>query len=441
MKRAWASYRKYAWGKDELKPVSNKSHDWLHLGATLIDCLDNLWLMDMKAEFREAQEWVATMDISHAHGISMFETVIRIFGGLLSAFELSREPVFLGKAREVADHMMYAFDVNKNTGIPCTTISFTNKHSCAYPAWAGSSAILAEYGTIQLEFKYLAHHTGEYKYWAVAERPMRLVEGLEKPHGLFPTFINPVSGRWSSQKFTFGALADSFYEYLVKQWLITNKQETYLRKMFDDAMLGMARLLVQRSSPSGLVYIADWTGSSLTHKMDHLACFAGAMLAIGAQDGGRYDAEYMALAEAIGDTCFEMYAHTATGLSPEFVNFQAGRDMVTPRSACFNIGRPEAVETFFVLYYYTRDPKWRNMGWEVFKAFEKHAATPSGWTALPDVESPGRKRDDKMESFVLAETVKYLFLLFAVDDPVPLEKYVFNTEAHPLGRFPPMSRP
>ena len=141
----------------------------------------------------------------------------------------------------------------------------------------------------------------------------------------------------------------------------------------------------------------------------------------------------MALAEAIGDTCFEMYAHTKTGLSPEFVNFVAGQDMLTPRSACFNIGRPEAVETFFVLYYYTRDPKWRNMGWEVFKAFEKYAATPSGWTSLPDVENPGRKRfilhtsyfilhtsyfilhtvenpgrkrDDKMESFVLAETVK-----------------------------------
>ena len=60
-----------------------------------------------------------------------------------------------------------------------------------------------------------------------------------------------------------------------------------------------------------------------------------------------------------------------------------------------------------------------------------HAATGSGWTALPDVDNP-RKHDDKMESFVLAETVKYFYLLFDPDDKVPLDKYVFNTEAHPL---------
>merc|ERR1712083_1140837 len=109
--------------------------------------------------------------------------------------------------------------------------------------------------------------------------------------------------------------------------------------------------------------------------------------------------------------------------------------MQTPRTACFNIGRPEAVETFFVLWYYTRDPKWRDIGWEVFKAFEQHAAMGSGWAALSDVENPKKKRDDKMESFVLAETMKYLFLLFSNDDPIPLEKYVMNTEAHPLERF------
>ena len=71
----------------------------------------------------------------------------------------------------------------------------------------------------------------------------------------------------------------------------------------------------------------------------------------------------------------------------------------------------------------------------MFTAFETHAFTPSGWAALPDVDNPSRDLDDKMESFVLAETMKYLFLLFDSDYPVPLEQYVFNTEAHPLGRI------
>ena len=59
MRRAWAAYRKYAWGADEVKPLSNRSHNWLRLGATLVDCLDNLWIMGMHAEFAEAREWVA----------------------------------------------------------------------------------------------------------------------------------------------------------------------------------------------------------------------------------------------------------------------------------------------------------------------------------------------------------------------------------------------
>ena len=63
-------------------------------------------------------------------------------------------------------------------------------------------------------------------------------------------------------------------------------------------------------------------------------------------------------------------------------------------------------------------------------------AARAGWTALPDVNNPGRKRDDKMESFVLAETLKYIYLLFDPDYPIPLEKYVMNTEAHPLGHIP-----
>ena len=391
MRRAWNAYRNYAWGADEIKPVSNRSHDWLRLGATLVDCLDNLWIMGMMKEFKEAREWVATRLIftNTARSISMFETVIRILGGLLSAYELSKDRMFLTKAQDLADRMMYAFDARGRHGLPCTTISLTAQ-SCAFAQWTGQAAILAEFGTIQLEFKYLAYHTGQRKYWDVVERIMEHLKRVDKPHGLYPVFMSPSSGSWTSPKITLGALGDSFYEYLIKQWLITNKQETYLREMFDDAMVNIAKLLVQKSSPSGYVYIADWSGSSLTHKMDHLACFAGAMYAVGAQDNGKYDEEYMALAAALSETCFRMYSRTKTGLSPEFTTFVRGSDMATPRTASYNIGRPEAAEAWFYMWYYTRDPKWREMGWKVFEAFEKYAATGSGWTALPDVENPIR---------------------------------------------------
>jgi len=389
----------------------------------------------MKEEFRRAQAWVEQhLHFDKAAGISMFETVIRILGGLLSAFELSREQVFLTKAAELGDRLLYAFSKHR-TGLPCTTVSLNGRNQCQFPSWAGSAAILAEYGTMQLEFKYLAYHTGERKYWDAVEKPIKLVQGLNHPKGLYPTFINPNTGTWSSPKLTFGALADSFYEYLVKQWLLTGKTEGWLRDMFDETMLGMAAGLVQRSSPSGYAYIADWTGSTHQHKMDHLACFAPAMLAFGAQDGHKHDAQYMALAARICETCMAMYTRTRTGLAPEYVTFSKGKDMQVPRGGAFNIGRPETAESLYVLWYYTRDPKYREWGWQIFEAFEKHAFTPSGWCSPPDVDNPARKCDDKMESFVLAETMKYLFLLFDVDYPVPLDKYVLNTEAHPLGKI------
>lgn len=350
------------------------------------------------------------------------------------AFELSKERIFLTKAQELADKLLYAFQKHR-TGLPCTTVSLNGRGQCQFTSWSGSAAILAEYGTMQLEFKYLAYHTGEQKYWDAVEKPMKLVQGLPHPKGLYPTFINPNSGTWSSPKLTFGALADSFYEYLVKQWLLTGKKESWLRAMWDETMLGMAGGLLQRSSPSNLAYIADWTGSAHQHKMDHLACFAPAMLAFGAQDGFKHDAEYMALAERICETCMQMYLRTRTGLAPEYVTFAKGKDLQVPRGGAFNIGRPETAESLYVLWYYTRDPKYREWGWHIFEAFERHAFTYSGWCAPPDVDNPGRKCDDKMESFVLAETMKYLYLLFDPDYPIPLEKYVINTEAHPLGKI------
>jgi hypothetical protein len=138
---------------------------------------------------------------------------------------------------------MYSFDRNPTTGLPCTTVSLTSSRTCTYPSWAQSAAILAEYGTMQLEFKYLSHHTGERKYWDAVEKPIRLLQRTSHPHHLYPTFINPKTGRWSSNKITFGALGDSFYEYLIKQWLLTGKQEEWLRAMYDETMVEPTELL------------------------------------------------------------------------------------------------------------------------------------------------------------------------------------------------------
>ena len=99
-----------------------------------------------------------------------------------------------------------------------------------------------------------------------------------------------------------------------------------------------------------------------------------------------------------------------------------------------NIQRPETVESLFVLYRVTRDPVYREWGWEILQAFKRHSKVETGgYATLSNVNSPHPGKENKMETFFLAETLKYLFLLFTDDEDIlPLDKWVFNTEAHPL---------
>ena len=164
--------------------------------------------------------------------------------------------------------------------------------------------------------------------------------------------------------------------------------------------------------------------------MDHLACFVPGMLVLGAQ--GDVAERYLALAKDLSDTCVQMYAGTATGLSPELVNFRDGRDMFTNDRSAHNLLRPEAVESLFYLYRRTGDELYRRQGWAIFQAFEKHCRLPTGYAGVRDVRVVPPVNDDTQQSFFLAETLKYLYLLFSDSHTVDLEQWVFNTEAHPL---------
>ena len=90
--------------------------------------------------------------------------------------------------------------------------------------------------------------------------------------------------------------------------------------------------------------------------------------------------------------------------------------------------RPEVIESIFYMWRFTHDPKYREWGWSIAHAIEKHCRTEAGYHGLKAENYP----KDRMESFFLAETLKYLYLLFAEDTVLPLDEYVFNTEAHPL---------
>ena len=96
---AWKGYKKFAWGKDELRPISKVSNEWFNLGLTLVDSLDTMWLMGLTKEFEEAREWVEKeMVIGVDKDVNLFETTIRVLGSLLSTYHLTGDALFLNKA-------------------------------------------------------------------------------------------------------------------------------------------------------------------------------------------------------------------------------------------------------------------------------------------------------------------------------------------------------
>ncbi|KAJ8379700.1 hypothetical protein SKAU_G00004780 [Synaphobranchus kaupii] len=439
-RHAWKGYKDFAWGHDELKPISKSYGEWFALGLTIIDALDTMWIMGLKEEFEEAKAWVATeLSFSKDMDVNLFESTIRILGGLLSTYHLSGDALFLDKAKDIGSRLMPAFNTPSKIPYSDVNIGEGTAHS---PRWTSDSTV-AEVTSIQLEFRELSRLTQEPRYREAAEEVMRLVHKLEgKQDGLVPMFINTNSGQFTHLGvYTLGARADSYYEYLLKQWVQGGKKEIELLEDYLKSMEGVKKNLLKKSSPSGLTFVGELSHGHFSPKMDHLVCFLPGTLALGAHNG--LPGDHMELAKQLMETCYQMYAQMETGLSPEIVHFNMqageGRDVEVKLADRHNLLRPETVESLFYLYRFTQDRKYQDWGWEIFQNFNKYTRVPSGgYTSINNVRDPDFPSPrDKMESFFLGETLKYFFLLFS-DDPelISLDKYVFNTEAHPLPIWP-----
>ncbi|XP_006728005.1 mannosyl-oligosaccharide 1,2-alpha-mannosidase IA [Leptonychotes weddellii] len=230
-----------------------------------------------------------------------------------------------------------------------------------------------------------------------------------------------------------GGLGDSFYEYLLKAWLMSDKTDLEAKKMYFDAVQAIEAHLIRKSS-TGLTYIAEWKGGLLEHKMGHLTCFAGGMFALGADDAPTgLTQHYLQLGAEIARTCYESYNRTYMKLGPEAFRFDGGVEAIATRqNEKYYILRPEVVETYMYMWRLTHDPKYRKWAWEAVEALENHCRVNGGYSGLRDVYLRHESYDDVQQSFFLAETLKYLYLIFSDDDLLPLEHWIFNTEAHLL---------
>ncbi|KAM9858344.1 mannosidase, alpha, class 1B, member 1b [Aulostomus maculatus] len=439
-KHAWKGYKDFAWGHDELRPVSKSYSEWFGLGLTLIDALDTMWIMGLKEEFEEARDWVAAeLTFSKNVDVNLFEATIRILGGLLSTYHLTGDALFLDRAKDIGSRMMPAF--NTPSKIPYSDVNI-GKGTAHPPRWTSDSTV-AEVTSIQLEFRELSRLSQDPQYEAAVAEVMKKVHKLDgKMDGLVPMFINTNSGQFTHQGiYTLGARADSYYEYLLKQWIQGGKKEDQFLEDYLQAIEGVKKNLLQKSSPNGLTFVGELSHGQFSPKMDHLVCFLPGTLALGAHHG--LPADHMILAKELMQTCYQMYVHMETGLSPEIVHFNmhqgSTRDIDVKLADRHNLLRPETVESLFYLYRFTKDHKYRVWGWEILQNFNKYTKVSSGgYTSINNVRDPDYPSPrDKMESFFLGETLKYLYLLFSDDfNLISLDQYVFNTEAHPLPIWP-----
>ncbi|ELK07409.1 Endoplasmic reticulum mannosyl-oligosaccharide 1,2-alpha-mannosidase [Pteropus alecto] len=509
-RHAWLGYRKFAWGHDELKPVSRSFSEWFGLGLTLIDSLDTMWILGLKKEFGEARRWVSKkLQFQKDVDVNLFESTIRLLGGLLSAYHLSGDALFLQKAEDLGNRLLPAFrtpskvpysDVNLGTGVarpprwtsggrgdehpagvpravsshgsyevPGTGRASPRAVAIPYsdvnlgtgvarpPRWTSDSTV-AKVTSIQLEFRELSRLTGATKFREAVEEVTKHVHSLSgKKDGLVPMFINVHSGLFTHRGvFTLGARADSYYEYLLKQWIQGGKTDQRLLDDYLEAVDGIRKHLLRRSEPSKLTFVGELAHGRFSAKMDHLVCFLPGTLALGAHHG--LPAEHMQLARALMDTCYQMNRQMETGLSPEIAHFnlqpqKSQKDVLVKPADRHNLLRPETVESLFYLYRFTGDRKYQDWGWAILQNFNTYTRVsthqrlagtakggragqvPSGgYSSISNVQDPHDPQPrDKMESFFLGETLKYLYLLFS-DDPalLSLDAYVFNTEAHPL---------
>eukprot|EP00457_Paulinella_chromatophora_P001518 gb/GEZN01001520.1/.p1 GENE.gb/GEZN01001520.1/~~gb/GEZN01001520.1/.p1 ORF type:complete len:866 (-),score=115.45 gb/GEZN01001520.1/:257-2854(-) len=513
---AWTTYRTNAWGNDEIKPSTGQGfNNWGGTGALILDSLDTMILMGLTEEVQAAKEKVKEMQFKNINkDLSVFELNIRYIGGLLAAHGLSGDRVFLDKAKELADLLLPAFQTP--TRFPKTYMNI-HKGKSHSAGWLGAAnTILADIGTLQMEWVYLSHHLGDPRYANLVLDISDRIAGATLPEkGMYPTIISYNNAIFGGSRVNWGAMGDSYYEYLLKFYLLSGRNsqkflELYLQSVEALKQNLVAAVAVEYPDSNGntvrknMAFMAQMKARQKIKVQDHLACFTPGLLALGAHafhsDENPKDPDWakrepntdaerllrdraeedMLLADELLEGCVQTYLVNSMGLGADVVDFkpevkpwslQDNAHTMPPMQIqshrhiwnnVFNthkefsgyLLRPETVESLFVMWRVTGDKKYREYGWKIWQAIERWCKTNHAYSAVKktDFNMPKKNEldfpaeastdrqpsvfwEDKMETFFLAETIKYLYLLFLDEDKLPIHQYIFNTEAHPLPVF------
>lgn len=235
----------------------------------MIDSIDTLVLMGLNDQVKEILDWSNNIDFNIDVSVNCFETTIRVLGGLLSAYHLTDEQVFKDKALDIGDRLYHCYR-SSSAKVPFSDVNLKHRTSKS-PVWFVESST-SEISTIQIEFRDLSRIVHDNKYEKIAFQTSTLLHNLVKNSNdpLVHMYVNPNTEQFKHSRITFGARADSYYEYLLKQYLQTGIK--WLEEDFIDAIEAMKnRLLKKTKGEFKLVYIAELAeNDSIIPKQDHL---------------------------------------------------------------------------------------------------------------------------------------------------------------------------
>ncbi|KAF7232634.1 hypothetical protein EG68_08520 [Paragonimus skrjabini miyazakii] len=437
----YISYKENAFPADELMPLSCKGRarnvetsrgdvdDALgNFSLTMIDTLDTLFLFDELDEFEHAVRAVVdSVSFDSDIEVSVFETNIRILGGLLGAHISSLEvqkanhsrmkwysDELLQMAIDIGNRLIPAF--NTSTGIPLPRVNL--RYGCEKLKRKEIHTCTACGGTMILEFAALSRLTGNPIYEDKAARAMAALWKQRNRHSdLMGRVINVHSGDWVRRESGIGAGIDSYYEYLLKAFVLLG-EPVYLHR-FHTHYEAIKRYV---SGPQSAAFPFLFLDVHMHRPSERARSFMDVLLSF-----------WPGLQVLVGDVKPAVALH-------EFLFQVYKRNKLLPEAFTPDLRvhwgehllRPEFVESTYLLYRATNDPYYLDVGAQIVADMQRYARVPCGFAAIEDVRT--MKHVDRFDSFVLAETFKYLYLLFSEpsDLPISLSEYVFTTEAHLL---------
>ncbi len=405
---AWNDYKKYAWGHDDLKPLSKSYKDWY--GETLlmtpVDSLDTLYLLGLKKEGDLTRKYI-TDNLSFDKDIDVqnFEITIRLLGGLLSSYQMTNDKKLLALADDLGKRLLPVFD--SPTGLPYKYVNLKTGKT------KGEVTNPAETGTLLIEFGTLSKLTKNPVYFEKAKRALVETYKRRSEIGLVGTRINVETGEWTNTDSHISAEIDSYYEYLLKCAILFDDADC--RKMWEESIVAINKYYADEKNGELWYGHADMnTGKRTATVYGALDAFFPAVLSL----SGDLDK-----AKRLQESSMKMW--NKNGIEPEefdYVKMEAGYPGYPLR--------PEIVESTYYLYKFTNDEKYLRMGKSLFEDFVKYCKNDVGYASLKNVAT--KEKSDSMQSFLFAETFKYYYLLFAPPKTLDFKKVVFNTEAHPI---------